>query len=397
MLICGIDIGKNQHEASIISGDGHLIGKSLRFTNTADGGEKLIAYLSAHNPNGENIVIGMEATGHYWLSLYCFLFDKGFQVNVINPIQSDAVRHLFLRKTKTDRKDSFLIAETIRIGRFSNTELADEDLLSMRHLCRHRMNLVDYIADQKRKIIGVMDRVFPEYQTLFSDMFGKTSTELLSRAVTPEEVLALDTQELCDLLRTTSRGRFGMVKAEEIQQAARQSFGITIAVSAFTLQLRQLLEMIALLEKQLADLEAQIEQYLLSMRTFITTCPGVGNVLGATIVGEIGDVSRFSEHKKLVAFVGIDPSVKQSGEFVGTQNKMSKRGSPHLRRAIWLAATVAAFHDPVLSAFYQKKRAVGKHLSVVIGAVARKLTLIIYAVLRDNKPYVPADQRPHTS
>lgn len=139
MLICGIDIGKNQHEASIISGDGHLIGKSLRFTNTTDGGEKLIAYLSAHNPNGENIVIGMEATGHYWLSLYCFLFDKGFQVNVINPIQSDAVRHLFLRKTKTDRKDSFLIAETIRIGRFSNTELADEDLLSMRHLCRHRM------------------------------------------------------------------------------------------------------------------------------------------------------------------------------------------------------------------------------------------------------------------
>ena len=397
MLICGIDIGKNHHEASMISGDGHLIGKSLRFTNTTDGGEKLITYLSAHNPKGENIVIGMEATGHYWLSLYCFLFDKGFQVNVINPIQFDAVRHLFLRKTKTDRKDSFLIAETIRIGRFSNTELADEDLLSMRHLCRHRMNLVDYIADQKRKIIGVMDRIFPEYQTLFSDMFGKTSTELLSRAVTPEEVLALDTQELCDLLRTASRGRFGMIKAEEIQQAARRSFGITIGVSAFTLQLRQLLEMIALLEKQLTDLEAQIEQYLLSMQTFITTCPGIGNVLGATILGEIGDISRFSEPKKLVAFVGIDPSVRQSGEFIGTRNKMSKRGSPHLRRAIWLAATVAAFHDPVLSAFYQKKRAEGKHHSTVIGAVARKLTLIVYTVLRNNKPYVPADQLPNSS
>jgi len=389
MLICGIDIGKYHHEASVIDGEGRLIGKSLRFTNTTDGGEKLLAYLSARNPQGENIVIGMESTGQYWLSLYCFLFDKGFQVNVINPIQSDAVRHLFLRKTKTDSKDSFLIAETIRIGRFSSTELAGEDLLCLRQLCRHRLDLVDYIADQKRKIIAVMDRVFPEYQTLFSDMFGKTSTELLNRAITPEEILALNTQELCDLLSAASRGRFGLAKAEEIQQAARRSFGITIGISAFTLQLRQLLEMIALLEKQLADLEVQIEQYLLQMRTFITTCPGIGNVLGATILGEIGDFARFPEPKKLVAFVGIDPSVKQSGEFIGTQNRMSKRGSPHLRRAIWLAATVAAFHDPVLSAFYQKKRAEGKHHNTAIGAVARKLTLIIYAVLRDNKPYIP--------
>ena len=390
MLICGIDIGKYHHEASVIDGEGRLIGKSLRFTNTTDGGEKLLAYLSARKPQGENIVIGMESTGQYWLSLYCFLFDKGFQVNVINPIQSDAVRHLFLRKTKTDSKDSFLIAETIRIGRFSSTELAGEDLLCLRQLCRHRLDLVDYIADQKRKIIAVMDRVFPEYQALFSDMFGKTSTELLNRAITPEEILALNTQELCDLLSTASRGRFGLAKAEEIQQAARRSFGITIGISAFTLQLRQLLEMIALLEKQLVDLEVQIEQYLLSMRTFITTCPGIGNILGATILGEIGDFARFPEPKKLVAFVGIDPSVKQSGEFTGTQNRMSKRGSPHLRRAIWLAATVAAFHDPVLSAFYQKKRAEGKHHNTAIGAVARKLTLIIYAVLRDNKPYVPA-------
>lgn len=149
------------------------------------------------------------------------------------------------------------------------------------------------------------------------------------------------------------------------------------------MRLRQLLEMIALLERQLTELEAEIEQYLP-----ITTCPGVGNVLGAIILSEIGDITRFSEPKKLVAFVGIDPSVKQSGQFVGTYNKMSKRGLPHLRRAIWLADVVAAFHDPVLSAFYQKKRTEGKHYYTAIGAVARKLTFIIYAVLRDNKPYV---------
>jgi len=389
MLICGIDIGKFHHEASIIDETGKLLAKSLRFTNTTDGGEKLMEYLARNNPNGDVLVFGMESTGHYWLSLYCFLFDKGFQVNVINPIQSDAVRNLFLRKTKNDARDSFLIAETIRIGRFSSTDLPSEDVLCLRQLCRHRMDLVDYIADQKRKIIGVMDRVFPEYQALFSDMFGKSSTELLNRAVTPEEILALSTEELCSLLNTASRGRFGLAKVEEIQHAARKSFGITIGLSAFTLQLRQLLELIALVESQLKDLEAEIERLLLSLNTCITTCPGVGNVLGATILGEIGDISRFPVPKKLVAFVGIDPSVRQSGEFTGSENRMSKRGSPHLRRAIWLAAMVAAFHDPVLSAFYQKKRSEGKHHSTAIGAVARKLTLIIFAVLRDNRPYVP--------
>jgi transposase len=389
MLICGIDIGKNHHEASVIDQDGRLLAKSLRFANTTPGAESLLEYIGRCNTEKDVVVVGMEATGHYWLSLYCFLFDAGFQVNVINPIQSDAIRNLFLRKTKNDAKDSFLIAETIRIGRYSKTELADEDILSMRQLCRHRMDLVDYIADQKRKIIGVMDRVFPEYQNLFSDIFGKTSTELLSKAVTPEELLAIPTDELCGLLKSNSRGRFGEAKAEELRRAAKTSFGITIGTAAFTMQLRQLLEMIELLERQLTELDAEIEQYLLKLNTPITTCPGVGNVLGAVILGEIGDITRFSEPKKLVAFVGIDPSVKQSGEFTGTQNKMSKRGSPHLRRAIWLAANVAAFHDPVLSAFYQKKRSEGKHHYTAVGAVARKLTFILYAVLRDNKPYVP--------
>ena len=390
MLICGIDIGKFRHEACLVDGTGKQLSKPLKFTNTTDGGDRLIEYFNKHNPDNQIIVVGMEATGHYHLSLYCFLFDKGFQVNVINPLQSDAVRNLFLRKTKNDAKDSFLIAETIRIGRFSSTPLADEDVLSMRQLCRHRMDLVDYIADQKRKIIGVMDRVFPEYQHIFSDMFGKTSTEPLNLAVTPEELLSVPTPDLIELLKKNSRGRFGEAKAEELRSAAKQSFGITIATNAFAMQLRQLLEMIALLESQLAELETEISEYLRKADTCITTCPGVGDVLGAVIVSEIGDISRFSEPKKLVAFVGVDPSVKQSGEFTGTRNKMSKRGSPHLRRAFFLAANVAVLHDPVLSAYYKKKRAEGKHHYTALGAVARKLINIVYAVLRDNKPYTPA-------
>ena len=200
-----------------------------------------------------------------------------------------------------------------------------------------------------------MDRVFPEYQHFFTDMFGKTSTELLSAAVTPEELLAIPTDELCAILKKASRGRFGEAKAEEIRAAAKSSFGITIATSAFAMQLRQLLEMIELLERQMDELDFEIEQRMSALDTCITTCPGVGKVLGGIILGEIGDISRFPEPKKLVAFIGIDPSVHQSGEFNGTQNKMSKRGSPHLRRAIWMAASVAAFSRPRAFSFLPEK------------------------------------------
>jgi transposase len=128
---------------------------------------------------------------------------------------------------------------------------------------------------------------------------------------------------------------------------------------------------------------------LKKLNTPIETIPGIGPILGAVILSEIGDIKRFKDASKLVAFAGIDPTVKQSGEFIGTQNKMSKRGSPYLRRAIWLAAHSAYLSDTVLGAYYNKKREEGKHHFTAIGAVARKLLYIIHAVLKSNKPYTP--------
>ena len=112
-------------------------------------------------------------------------------------------------------------------------------------------------------------------------------------------------------------------------------------------------------------------------------------VLGAVILSEIGDISRFQSSDKLAAFAGLDPTVKQSGDFVGTKNHMSKRGTPYLRRAIWLASTIAVQRDPMFRAYYEKKAAEGKKYMTIIGHVTKKMTAVIFAVLRDNKPYVP--------
>ena len=389
MIIVGIDVAKNKHDAIIIDSKGDALTKSFRIPNSHKGAETLINKIKSINTNNLPVVIGMEATGHYWLPLYSRLMQEGFEINVINPIQSDSFRNMYIRQSKNDSIDAFIIAEVIRFGRFTTTSLAEEDMLALRNLSRFRLFQVDTVADLKRKTISLLDQVFPEYTGLFSDTFSKSSLELLSSSCTPEEILAMDTEKLISILNSASKGRVGNDKANEIKSVANESFGIRLALDSFSFEIKQLIEQIKFIEKQIAALEKQIQALLEKFDTPIQTLPGVGPVLGAIILSEIGDITRFKDASKLVAFAGVDPSIKQSGEFVGTHNKMSKRGSPYLRRAIFLAAQVAAFNDPVLSAYYQKKRSEGKHHYTAIGAVARKLLYITFAVLTRNQPYTP--------
>ena len=151
-------------------------------------------------------------------------------------------------------------------------------------------------------------------------------------------------------------------------------------------QIKQLIQQIIFTEKQLSELEEQIANLLHETNQYITTITGIGDVLGAIIVSEIGDINRFERPNQLVAFAGLDVTVKQSGEFSGTKNRISKRGSPYLRRAIWLAAQRAAFCDSILSEYYQSLKARGKHHLTAVGAVARKLCNIIFVILKENRP-----------
>jgi len=389
MFYVGIDIAKKNHEASIIDSNGKLLDKSISFSNSQAGSSKLISLLEKYNISTSNVVIGMEATGHYWLSLYSHLLDLEYTVYVINPIQSDAFRKMYIRQTKNDSKDSFVIAQIMRFGEFSTTSLANDDIMSLRQLSRYRLALVDECSDWKRKCIAILDQVFPEYSKLFSDTFGVTSKELLAKYPTPEDMLSVDTQTLTELLSKSSRGRFGALKAAEIKESAKNTFGISLARNAFAFQIKQIIAQIDFIEDQLDELEIEIATLLHQTNDVITSITGIGDILGAIIISEIGDISRFESASQLVAYAGLDSSVKQSGDFIGTKTKISKRGSPYLRRAIWLAATVAAFKDPALSVYYQSLRLRGKHHLTAIGAVARKMTNIIFAVLRDDKPYVP--------
>ena len=329
MYIVGIDIGKNHHEASIVSPEGKQIGRSLRFATTHKGADSLMSFIFKNIGNSP-CVFGMEATGHYWYPIYSFLKTKGYTIYVINPIQSDSLRKMYIRQTKNDSIDSFLIAEVIRFGQFGTTSMADENILAMRQLCRYRDSVISSRTEIKLRIGTIMEQIFPEYEKQFSSLWVSTSMGILEKYLTPENIENAPIDELFEIMK-----------------------------------------------------------YYEQFDCYLHTIPGIGIIGAATILAEIGDISRFKNSSALVAFAGIDPTVRQSGEFNSTHNHMSKRGSPYLRHAIFLAATTCSFHNSPLNAYYKKKRDQGKHHLTATGAVARKLTTVIYAVLRDGKPHEP--------
>jgi transposase len=167
MLYVGIDVGKRNHEATILDKSGKEMVEPIKFPNSVKGAEKLIVFVSQQAKNLKNVLFCLEATGHYWLSLYCYLSSKGLRCLVINPIQSDSLRNLYIRRTKTDKKDSFIIADIARIGRSPLTTLPDERMFKLQTLTRLRFELIDQISSLKTRLLGVLDRIFPEYEKFF--------------------------------------------------------------------------------------------------------------------------------------------------------------------------------------------------------------------------------------
>ena len=388
MYIIGIDIAKKSHEVCFMNQDGDVLdGNSFNIPNTLSGLEKLQKMLTKYGLNSDNSIVGMEATGHYWLVLYSWLTEQNFDVKVINPIVTDAYRQMHIRKTKNDRIDAEVVARVIMLGEYQETPVAEETTLSLRQLCRFRLSQVQTCGDLKRRCIAILDQVFPEYSQLFTDTFGISSKTLLKEYSTPEELASIHTIKLTNLLKKASKGRFGKEKALEVKAVAKKSIGISFATDAFAFQMKQILEQLEFIEEQIRLLDQQIEEYMQELDSPITTIPGVGPVYGAVILSELGNINRFPSGKQIVSYAGIDASVNESGSFKGNQASMSKRGSAYLRRAIFGAAFVASWADPELSEYYQRLRARGKHHYVAVGAVARKLCYIIYAVLSENRPF----------
>ncbi len=384
MFFCGIDVAKRKHCALVLDDQGQVVQNALFITNDQAGFAQLQQVLSSWSTP---VLVGLEATGHYWLALYDFLTALGYPVVVLNPLQVAAYRRSGVRKVKQDTTDAFWIADFIRIAHLPPTSRDTPLLLQLRELTRFRAHLVEQNGDCKRKILCILDRVFPEYETLFSDVFLKSSRELLKQAVTADEMAQFDLSELTALLQEASRGRFGPAKALTIQQTALRSVGVNFLTNAVRVEMHCLLQQIELVEAQVEQIEETLSALMAQLPQHLTSIPGIGLATGAAILAEIGDIQRFDSVEKLVAYAGIDPSVYQTGQFQATQAHMSKRGSPYLRQALWQAASMAIRFDPDLQAYYQARREQGKPHGVILGAICRKLLARIFVILKEQRPY----------
>ncbi len=388
MFYLGIDIAKVNHVASLISEDGSILVKAIKFTNSIEGLQKLLDSIS--NFDTSQIYCAMEATGTYWLSLFSALTDKGFNVSVFNPYQIKSFRGAYNnRKQKNDVIDSILIANFLSFNGTEQTSLPNDDLLALKNLTRYRSNLVDNICKAKTQVTGILDKVFPEYSDLFSDTFSEASKQILLNCPTPNEVVNFNTRKLANLLKKAYRGHHSTDKVREVKSLAKNSFGIKFTGDACSFEIKQLVNQIIFLENQAHELEVKIKDIYSKLDNHLQSIPGIGKVTAPTILAEIGDINNFSSPSKLTAFAGLDPSENQSGNKKSSNEKTSKRGSPYLRHALYTAAMVAANNDPIMHDYYIKKRAEGKHHYVALTGVERKLLGIIFHVLKENRDYRP--------
>ena len=383
MFYVGIDVASEKHDCCILNEKKKII-RSFSFLNSPDGFQSLLSALSGIQP--DEIKIGLEATGIYSENLSVFLRRKGFNVTTINPLLLK--KHqcaTTLRKTKTDKADAKGIALFIAEEGFQPDLPVSYHIQELKSLTRARFSFVQDRSALKNKVKRLVVLLFPELLEQFSDIFGAYATALLKQYPSVEKLAACHTDALAALLRKSSRGRFGRAKAAYLKQLAKCSIGNHSP--ARVMELKMLLARIDLLSEQIKDYDKQIKIIMDELDSPVPTIPGIGYTLGATIIAEVGNISRFSSPAKLLAFAGLEPSIYQSGKFVPASGRMVKRGSPFLRWALLQAAGYVPNYSSIFALYREKKLSEGKSAAVARSHVAKKLVRIIHSLMTHSTAF----------
>lgn len=384
MIFVGIDIAKFSHYASAVNSDGQVLLEPFSFSNSIEGFNLLLSKISCFAK--DECLIGLEATGHYSDNIVSFLYSKGFKIGIINPIQTDALRKSNVRKTKNDKIDTFLITECLMLKKYTSFSQFDLDILRLKTLCRFRFDIIQSKTRMKLQLNACVDLIFPELQSFFATgITSKTAMTILEKYISPKRISKTRIDCLAKILKTTSNGKFKSDTAIALKDLAKNSIGIYNP--SVETQIRYLIEQINLLARQVNDIDSEIKLIMDKLNSPILTIPGISYNLGSIIISEIGDISRFSSPAKLLAYAGLDPSVKQSGCFCATNSKISKRGSKLLRYAITYAAFTIIHSNDTFYNYYTTKRAEGKGHRNAIGHVSNKLVRVIFKILTENIPF----------
>jgi len=382
MIYIGFDIAKENHYASIANSNGEVIVEAFLVKNSSNGFNFFMDKLKENNIEISDCLVGMESTGHYGENLIQFLHNKGFKIGIINPIQTDALRNSNIRKTKTDKIDTYLIIQSLMLKHYTPFVAKDIKILELRSLCRHRDDVLKYRTKLKVRLVAFVDQLFPELNLVFNSIHLKSCYALLSTYPSPKDVASTRVDAISNLLSKASKGHFSLEKAQKLKELAKSSIGVNN--SSLSIQIKHSLKQIELLDEQLKELDLKIKEMMDELNSVILTIPGISYTLGSIILSEIGNIDKFVSPTKLLAFEGLDPSVKQSGNFNATIIKMSKRGSKLLRYAMLRASGLIIWNSETYNAYYNRKLAQGKSHNNAVCHVAHKLTRVIFHMLKEN-------------
>ncbi len=376
----GIDIAKSIHYASILSTNGEVIGEAFPFENTIDGFKVLLSKVPTSNK--EQLLFGMESTAHYSNNLSNYLLTQGYTVGVINPLQTCALRKTRIRNTKNDKIDSMVICEALSLNMhklLSKHENMDE----LYELCKIYNDIMTKRSRAKIQLVTYIDKIFPELAKFFKgNLHINTSYEVLKKYTTPLKIVKARIDSLSNLMTSASHGRYKKAKALELKELASNTVGIVNSSIEFKILL--VIEQIELYTKQLEEIKEQIVLRVDSLDSPIMSIPGIGHLQAATILSSIKDITLFSKPCKVLAFAGLDPTVRQSGNFNARSTRMSKRGSSTLRYSLIMSSMNVVKNNKTFNDYYELKRSEGKSHYNALGHVSHKLIRVIYKLLSEN-------------
>lgn len=387
MIYIGIDVAKDKHDCFITNSEGEVLFNAFTIPNNADGFHDLFQKISSLTNDFSNVKVGLEATGHYNYNLLGFLIDKGLPTFVINPLHTNLFRKsLSLRQTKTDKVDAHTIAlmmmSGVNLQSYSNTSYHNEELKS---LTRYRFDKVQERAKLKTSISRLVCILFPELEKLVPTLHMASVYALLSEFPSAHAIASVHLTRLTNLLSESSHGRYGKDTAVIFREAARNSIGSDMP--AKSLELKHTIKLIQELTSEIDEIEAEIKSIMDEINSPILTIPGISYNMGAMIIAEIGDFSRFDSADKILAYAGMSPSTYQSGQLDNCYSHMEKRGSRYLRYALYNATKYVCHWDESFGTYLAKKRAEGKHYNVAISHAAKKLVRTIYAMEKSKQSY----------
>lgn len=390
MIYVGIDAAKDKHDCFITNSDGEILFNPFTISNTLNGFNELYQKIQSVMEDVSKVKVGLEATGHYSYNLLGFLLDKDLTTYVINPLHTNLYRKsLSLRKTKTDKVDSRTIATMLmsdmNLKSYSDISYHNEELKS---LTRYRFDKVKERAKLKSSVSRLVCILFPELEKLVPTLHTASVYALLSEFPSASAVASAHLTRLSNLLIKSSKGRYGRDTAVMFREAAKTSIGSHMP--AKSLELKHTIKLIHELDAEIEEIENEIRAIMDEIHSPILTIPGISYRMGAMIIAEIGDFSRFDSADKVLAYAGMSPSTYQSGQLNNGYSHMEKRGSRYLRYALYNAAKYVCLWDETFGSYLEKKRAEGKHYNVALSHAVKKLVRLIYAMEKSGQPYSKA-------